>query len=296
MLLMKLTYDGEQKFIEDIQEIRTLLKEKKVNVGIVESIEGNTHFVKLICDDDVYSKKVESIVDIYISNILYKIVIDNFRKQEMYEYLTDTYFFLKHEEIMEVEEKLMEALSFKGSISDETNIYCMNRVNNIVEKIKGCLEENREININGFLIFRMKDLVNDIELIIDKIVEKYMVEKEYKEFIKLLRYFVEIQDSKIEELNIIISKTGSYEITDNHGKDIFKDFISELAECKIGDSINIEDVIISGLITNAPKKIIIHKKENCTNEEFLDTIMNVFCERVEICNDCTLCTTKKIKI
>ena len=35
----------------------------------------------------------------------------------------------------------------------------------------------------------MRELREDIEFIIDK-VEKYMVEKEYTEFIKLLKYFV----------------------------------------------------------------------------------------------------------
>lgn len=296
MLLMKLTYDGEQNFIEDIQELRDLLKEKKISIGIVESIEGNTHFVKLICDDDNYSEKLESILDLYMSNILYKVVIETFRRQEIYEYITDTYFFLKHEELLEVEESVMAVLSCKEGISDDTNVYCMNRVNSIIEKIKSCIEENREININGFIRFRMKELVTDIEMVIDKVVEKYMVEKEYKEFIKLLKYFVEIQDSKIEELNIIITPGGAYEIKDSYGNDIFKDFVSELSECKLGDTINIEDVIISGLITNAPRKVIIHKKEYCTNEEFLDTIVNVFGDRVIICNNCTLCTTEKIKI
>lgn len=296
MLLMKLTYDGEQRFIEDIQELRGLLKEKKINIGISESIEGNTHFVKIFCDDDNYSEKVESIMDLYISNILYKVVIDTFRRKELYEYLTDTFFFLRHEELIDVEEKVMNALNCNNAISDDTNVYCMNRINNIIEKIRSCIEENREININGFITFRMRELLGDIESVIDKIVEKYMVEKEYKEFIKLLKYFVEIQECKIEEVNIIINPLSAYEIKDSYGNDIFKDFIRDLSECKIGNAINMEDIIISGLITNSPRKIIIHKKENCTNEEFLDTIINVFSERVTFCEECTICTSKKIKI
>ena len=35
----------------------------------------------------------------------------------------------------------------------------------------------------------MRELREDIEEIIDKVVEKYMVEKEYKEFIRLLKIF-----------------------------------------------------------------------------------------------------------
>lgn len=72
-----------------------------------------------------------------------------------------------------------------------------------MKKIKTCLEENEEINIQGFITFRMKELREDIEEIIDKVVEEYMVEKEYREFVKLLKYFVDIQESKIEKLIFI---------------------------------------------------------------------------------------------
>ena len=41
-----------------------------------------------------------------------------------------------------------------------------------------------------------------------------------------------------------------------------------------------EDILISGLITSAPKNITIYGKENCTNKEFLDTIENVFGDKV----------------
>ena len=55
MLLMKLAYEGEEAFIDNIQEIRELLKSKGIIIGISESIEKNTHFVKIFCDDKDYN-------------------------------------------------------------------------------------------------------------------------------------------------------------------------------------------------------------------------------------------------
>ena len=72
-------------------------------------------------------------------------------------------------------------------------------------------------------------LREDIEEIIDKVVEEYMVEKEYREFVKLLKYFVDIQESKIEKINIYIHKGGGYELKDGYGNDIFNEFMKELA-------------------------------------------------------------------
>ena len=117
--------------------------------------------------------------------------------------------------------------------------------------------------------------------IIDKVVEDYMIEKEYNEFIKLLKYFVDIQDCKLEEVNIIVQRNGSYEVKDSKGLDIFKDFLNEITDIAEEGIINIEDIIISGLITNAPKKIKIYNEEYCINKEFIQTIKSVFGERVE---------------
>ena len=217
-----------------------------------------------------------------MSNVLYKIVIKEYKSREMFHYITENYFFLKQDEIIEVEEKIMNILLLESFTESENYVYYMNKVNAIIEKIKEFLEENSEININGFIRFRMKELKSNIEMVIDKVIENYMVEKEYKEFVKLLKYFVDIQESKIEEINIFINEGGKYLIKNSAGKDIFNEFMKEIADTKIDTESKMEDIIISGLITNAPRKVKIYGKENCINKEFLETIINVFEDRVEL--------------
>lgn len=279
---MKLAYEGEQTFIEDIQEVRRLLKSKGVTVGISESIESNTHFVKIFCDDQDYTEKLKGTIYQYISNVLYKVVVEAFRRKEMLEYLTENYFFLRHDEMVEIDRDINCLLSGDEKIKDETTIYCLNRVNYITDAIKEFIEETGGINITGFITFRMKFLTRYIEDIIDKVIEKYMVEKEYNEFIKLLKYFVDIQECKIDEVNLIIQSNGGYEIKDSTGEDMFKEFLKEMSDNPQNKSVNIEDIIISGLITNAPRKIRIFNEISCNNKEFLKTIKSVFGERVEV--------------
>ncbi len=152
------------------------------------------------------------------------------------------------------------------------------------------------MNIKGFLTFRMKEIAHDLESIIDKIVEKFMIEKEYNEFIKLLKYFVDVQESKINEVNIMIDKDGDYLVKDELGNDILNNLINELYDSRINSKVSSEDLIISGLITSAPKKIVIHCVENSRNKELIETIKNVFVERVEFCDDCAKCTQLKNNI
>ncbi|WP_195428418.1 putative sporulation protein YtxC [Clostridium sp. D46t1_190503_E9] len=295
MLVLKLVYNDNLDFVSEIQELRTILKKKDIKIGIVESVELDNHIVKILCDDDSYNKRIKDIINLYISNVLYKIVIEEYKDKEIFDFLTENYFFLKQEEVIEVEEEIMKVLLGEESLKFDNLIYCMNKMNSIIEKIKNCLEENSEININGFIRFRMKELREDIENIIDKVIESYMVEKEYREFVKLLKYFVDIQESKIDEVNILIDEIGNYSIKDKNKEDIFNEFMKELVECRIDTDAKMEDIIISGLITNAPKKVIIHGKKNCLNKEFIDTIENVFEDKVSYCTGCSLCIEKQVK-
>ncbi|CUN34397.1 MULTISPECIES: putative sporulation protein YtxC [Clostridium] len=296
MLVMKIVHNDEIDLVHELQELREILKKKNITIGLVESGEGSSHLIKVMCNEECYNEKIKRMIYLYISNILYNIVIEKYREKELFNFLTETYFFLKQEEILEVEEMIMKVLRSEENLKDEKMIFCISKINSIIEKIKTCLEENEEINIKGFITFRMKELREDIEEIIDKVVEEYMVEKEYKEFVKLLKYFVDIQESKIEKINIYIHEGGGYELKDGYGNDIFNEFMKELSECKIDTEAKIEDIIISGLITNAPKQVIIHHKENCLNAEFIETIVNVFGDRVFYCTGCTNCKTSKLKV
>ncbi|MBL4938170.1 putative sporulation protein YtxC [Clostridium sp. YIM B02515] len=290
MLLLTVVYDNSKEDIVDsFSKMKKYFHDRDIIVGFSESIESNTHFLKIFCDDNAFNTRFNNIFNLYTANILYDIVIDEFYKKEMQSFLTDTYFFLKYDEIKEIKKLSLDALKSEGAILNEYMVYFRNRKNSIIQKIIECIEENKEINIKGFITFRMKELIDDMESIIDKVVESYMVEKEYSEFIKLLKYFVEIQESKMEKVNIIIRPDSSYDIKDEHGNDIMDVLFSDLSEAKYSGAVSIDDMLISGLITNAPNIVAIHGVENCSNKELLDTIKNVFGDRVSFCNSCELC-------
>ncbi|MFR5264139.1 putative sporulation protein YtxC [Clostridium sp.] len=286
MLLIQLAFEGERDFVSDLQELRNILKTKSINIGMSESIEKNTHFIKIFCNDIEEEKNIENIESIknkvftYVANLIYKEVISEYRKRELLEYITENYFFLRHDEIIEIDSQINRILQGKEKINDGVGISLQNKINYLNDVIKEFLLEEGKINIDGFIRFRLKSMKSHIEFIVDKIVELYMVEKEYNEFIKLLKYFVEIQESKIDLINIIIKSNGEYIVEDKNGKNLFDEFIKDLIENKESKDANAEDIIISGLITNAPKHISIINKEYCLNKEFLNTISEVFGDRV----------------
>ena len=136
MLVLQLAYSGELDFVEELQELKELLKKKHIIIGVVESLEGKTHVIKVMCDDSNYSDRTGNIINLYISNILYKIVITKYKEKELFEYLTDTYFFLKQDEILEVEEEIMKVLYCEEGVHDSNFIFYSNKTNAIIDKIK----------------------------------------------------------------------------------------------------------------------------------------------------------------
>ena len=290
LLLMTIVYDEKIKdIIGELSEVKETFSAKKINFGIVESMEANNHIVKIFCEDKDYNERTVQIFNIYFGEIIYDVIAAEFLKQHMEYFINENYFFLKEEEIFDVKNVLKDAIICKGKIMNDDMIFYLNRKNAIVKKIIACNEQNSEFNINGFITFRMKELLVEFESIAEKVIEKYMAEKEYNEFIKLLKYFVEIQESKINEVNIIIKEQGQYIMLDDSGNNILEFMLTDIYEADYHGSISMEDVIISGLITNSPQRIILHCVELCDNMEFVETIKNVFCDRVIMCDGCKIC-------
>lgn len=136
MLVLKLVYNKDLDFVYEIQDLRLVLRKKDIKIGVVESVELDNHIIKILCDDNSYSERVRDIINLYISNILYKIVLNEYKEKEMLGYLTENYFFLKQEEILEVEEEIMKVFLESKSLKFDNLIYCLNKVNNIIEKLK----------------------------------------------------------------------------------------------------------------------------------------------------------------
>jgi putative sporulation protein YtxC len=203
VLLKLIVCDKENDdVIKELKDIRDNFKIKDVKIGIVERLEQKTHFIKVFCDDKEYGERLKDKFNLYLSIALYKIIAKEFCIKELNGFLDENYFFLQDAEIEDIKTLCIDALLFEGEIKDESRVYYINRRNLISQKIIECIKENDEINIKGLIRFRIKEFEKDFFSIVDKVIEKYMSEKEYVEFIKLLKYFIEIQESKVEEVNV----------------------------------------------------------------------------------------------
>ncbi|MGL4911070.1 MAG: putative sporulation protein YtxC [Romboutsia sp.] len=152
----------------------------------------------------------------------------------------------------------------------------------IKNKVSNYLLTNDYINIEGFVNFRMKEFMKYISTIGDIAVEEYIIKKDKDEFINVLKYFIEVQDEKIDLLRVHIMKDNSFGLYDKFGKKIDNIDNEEIINMVIQENLNYEDYLISTLLSLCPKKIeILDMLKNNSSKEIVDTIKSIFENRVE---------------
>ncbi|MBR0426996.1 MAG: putative sporulation protein YtxC [Clostridia bacterium] len=149
------------------------------------------------------------------------------------------------------------------------------------------LNSNRSIILKGFITFRIKAYFETLLEQIDKSVSKFIVEKEYAEFISLLKIYVNSEKSTCKEVHLIYYNFKPILLDEN--KNIIKIEDDSLSSKYLSDiTFSSNDYTLNTLLNLVPKKIHIHLiDENI--DEFINTLKLIFEERVDFCNDCEIC-------
>jgi putative sporulation protein YtxC len=86
----------------------------------------------------------------------------------------------------------------------------------------------------------------------------------------------------VEEVHVVMGENNKYILLDSRLRIINNDLLEDLAKEISHKEISHDDLLISSLITIAPKKIIIHESDRIRNKELLNTINNVFSGKVTL--------------
>lgn len=152
------------------------------------------------------------------------------------------------------------------------------------------LSESNEIHLDGFLTFRVPDYRNMLEEAVDEAVDDFLLDEEYREFIHLLKYFVETQDPKMGLVHVLADgNTGSYRLVDEQGDSIDSGALEEMIIGLGETDIDQGDLLVSALISLAPRQILLHRSVPHVSAETVDTLRRVFDGRVHTCRGCSAC-------
>ena len=155
----------------------------------------------------------------------------------------------------------------------------------IKQNILEYLTEETYLNLSGFIQFRLLNYKKMLVELIQKVVEDDKLQEEYKEFIDMLKFFVETQKNRCPKLHIIFEENGEYLILNERNKNITKSCFEEFIEIKEQNNLNNEDVLISSLITLAPRKVFLHFESENYNKKIVNTIEQIFENKVSVSSE-----------
>lgn len=232
-----------------------------------------------------YSGNDEPLFFSKISSILSFLVIDELEETLLKRLIIQNYFYF---DCME-RQKILE-VCFDIMADDFSNLF--DKKFKILHDIfYSFLSTHRSIILNGFINFRLKSYLSLLDEIVNEAVNHFIIEKEYLEFISLLKLYINSQPYGCETVHIVFSSSESILLDENKNlivvnDDIFKSkYLSDI-------SFSSNDYLLNSLLTLLPKKIHIHLIDGYI-DEFINTLQLVFENRIFLCTDCNICQLYK---
>ena len=185
----------------------------------------------------------------------------------------------------QVVEEAYQILLDKKQLKDEKD-----RLKN---EVLDFLIEHNCLIIDGFIIFRPRSLNNLADKAIEKAMERLYLLLEYRDYIETLRLFIDTQYSQMEVVNLVVSDEG-IQLLDPFNNKINNEEIKYILEEIFEEEISESDIILSSLLTLAPKNIIVHG--NADNSDLLVLLKEIFKGRIHDCIGCEVCLIESIVV
>ena len=131
------------------------------------------------------------------------------------------------------------------------------------------LREQNALCLDGFLCFRMQDVLMLWQLCVEQATQKVLLEKAYDERIALLRTFAATQQTKMGTLQLWIHPDGSCTLSDDGRLQI------EYADPS-------PEGVVSLLVQMAPRRLVIFDCSDGKQTALCQTLLEVFEGRAEI--------------
>ena len=161
----------------------------------------------------------------------------------------------------------------------------------LYKEIENYVKDNKLIVLDGVINFRIKDYVKILDDITDMAVNQYIIEREYTEFINLLKIYVNTTNPEVELIHLIYINGESILLDAEKNIVPLSDNIFN-AKYLSDISFSSNDYALNTLLSKLPKKLEIHIID--TEDDFINTLKLIFEDRIYFCQECNICKTYKM--
>ncbi|MEX0974271.1 MAG: putative sporulation protein YtxC [Bacillota bacterium] len=262
-------------------------EERGVKISVRESLTGELLVFRCEIPKAFEPKGQEVLSDIKdaVASGLSHVIIDEYERVLVERLIDDNYAYLSSRDREVLRRKVTLRLNGRegrsggrGGLSDRSR-----RKSRVWAKLAEYLERENEIVLEGFITFRLKDYLEDLFDVVEKVAEDYLTEREYHEFLKLLRHFMTRQKETAAEVNVV-RNGDAYRVLD-HKMDPVQGEVGRFLEKPPGGfDLGVDDLIVSAVVTLAPERVVWHGSHD--KSPCFDLIKDLFGERLATCPGC----------
>lgn len=150
------------------------------------------------------------------------------------------------------------------------------------------ISEHKFFILDGFVNFRLFEYDSLVEECVDIAVNKYIIDKEYREFIDLLSGYINSQASKLDTVHMIYSNAEPI-LLDDQNNILVYDNQFENPKYLSDITFSSKDFCLNTLLNLLPRRIVVHLL--IEEDEFIETLRQIFGNRLMICKECNICRT-----
>lgn len=211
------------------------------------------------------------------SNILSKYIINFYEKHFIKQQLAFDFFYFSIQDKRRIQDSAIETMNIESNVVKKMNI------------LRDCIIEyfskTSSCNLDGFINFRLYDYKNFINLILENVINDYIIQKEYAEYVNLLQEYINMQTPQTESIHLIYSNDTKILLDDS------KNIIANTSSPQIylsDISFSSNDFILNSLLNLLPKKIFIHL--GTEEDNFIKFLKLIFKDKFIVCNNCAICS------
>lgn len=221
-----------------------------------------------------------------LASILSYLVIDYFENDMIKKIIHSNYFYFDNNECSDI-------INFcNENLSDNCDFSLKNRELILFDIFYNYISTHNSIILCGFINFRLYLYKNLLENLVDLSVNEFIIEKEYYEFISLLKIYINTQKCLTNNIHIISLDYETFLLDENLNIiDIDENSLNAKYLSDISFSKN--DYILNTILKILPKKIYLHQISPYSNLEFINTLKLIYDKKILICNDCNICNMYK---
>lgn len=206
------------------------------------------------------------------SNILSNYIVNYCEKNFVQQQLTFDFFYFSPQEKKLIQESTIKSLNLESNVERKFSI--------LQDSIIKYFTNNTSCNLDGFINFRLYNYKSFINLVLETVINDYVLQKEYSEYVNLLQEYIKMQIPQSESVHLVYSTEKKVLLDDS------KNVIANTSNPQIylsDISFSSNDFILNSLLSLLPKKLYIHL--NSEEDNFIKFIKLIFKDKFIICED-----------